>query len=167
MLAFHIVGSLYGACLPLSKLSRFDLDRGSVHSLTDAHLEADGRPPPGHIRRPALLFRPHHRVHARCGRLYHDVCSDAARVASSSVSKGDGGPNMSNIRINGRTHRIACVLAPNMVHAPSAPSTHTPIPIAGHRPWDASYGSLRHQRLHLPVPLHHTAMRHGTTPSFW
>ena len=56
---------------------------------------------------------------------------------------------------------------PNTVHAPSAHSTHTPIPIAGHRPWDASHGSLRHQRPHMPVPLHHTAMRHGTTPSFW
>ena len=160
------MGSLHGACLSLYKMRRFGLDHGFMFSSTDAHLEADGRQPPGHIRRRALLFRPHHRVRARCGRLYHDVCSDAARVASSLVSKDDGGPSMSNMCINGRTHRIA-LSPPNTVHAPSAHSTHTPIPIAGHRPWDASHGSLRLQRLHLPVPLHHTAMRHGTTQSFW
>ena len=134
-----------------------------MFSSTDAQLEADERQPPGHIRPRALLFRPHHRVRARRGRLYHDVCSDAARVASSSVSKDDGGPSTSSVCINGRTHRIACVLAPNTVHAPSAHSTHTLIPIACHRPWDASHGPLSHQRLHLPAPPpYRDATRHHT-----
>ena len=161
------MGSLYGARLSLCKMCRFGLDHGFVFSSTDAHLEADGRQPPGHIRRRALLFHPNHRVRARCRRLYHDVCSDVARVASSSVWKDDGGPNTSIVCINSRTHRTACVLAPNTAHTPSAHSTHTPILIASHRLWGARHGSLRHQRLHLPVLLHHTAMQHGTAPTFW
>ena len=152
MLAFRVMGSFYGACLSLSETWRFGLDYGFVLSLTGVHLEADARQASGHNRRHVLPFCPLHQECAQCSSFYHDVCSDTARVASSSVSKDDGGPNMSNVCINGRTQE-------GVPHCVSSRPKHGPHPVC---PQHAHTHAHR-----LPQALVSKPWRVMTRPSFW
>ena len=114
-----------------------------------------------------MPFCPLHQERAQCSSLYHDVCSDAARVASSSVSKDDGGPNTSNVCINGRTQEVVshCVCS-RLKHAPRSVCPqhaytypHRRPQTLGRKPW---LFTLPTTALACPPPPYRDATRHHT-----